>query len=54
MITDKSTKISPDDPELWLSFLYHFKEFVDKENARFSGISFIFHLCRSKTILRIF
>lgn len=44
MNTDKSTKISPADPDLWPSFLYHFKGFVDKENARFSGISFIFRL----------
>jgi hypothetical protein len=44
MITDKGTKISPADPDLWPSFLYHFTGFVDKENARKTGTSVIFCL----------
>ena len=39
MNTDKCTKLSPADPDLKASFLYHSSGFVENENALKQGIS---------------
>jgi len=54
MVTDKCTKISPADPDLMPSFLNHLTGFVDKENARKTGISIISCLYKKKHFFRLF